>query len=305
MPPHDDIAPFEKQAANRTAAAKRAREATAVEQKVAEGKLAEWEPSRKSICRRRGSRVCSRARASPPARKHLVRYVGVFGPASKHRAKLRVRARHPARLMADGVPDARGRVTSMVGTARKRATYAEYVVFAATAPVKHEYIAGEIRAMAGGTIEHGRLMANTSLLLGIALRARPCVVMPADVRVRIRAAERATYPDLHVVCGAVERDPDDELAVVNPTVIVEVLSESTEDGDRGDKFGAYRRLRSLREYVLVSQEERRIDVYTPEGRRWILDEYRSGDRFTLASIDVELAVDDVYTDGIGAILPTA
>jgi Uma2 family endonuclease len=123
------------------------------------------------------------------------------------------------------------------------------------------------------------------------------------VRVRIRAAERATYPDLHVVCETVERDADDDHAVVNPTVIIEVLSESTEDGDRGDKFGAYRRLRSLREYVLVSQEERRIDVYTRDGKRWILDEYRSGERCKLASIDVELVVDEVYTDALGAIVP--
>jgi Uma2 family endonuclease len=126
--------------------------------------------------------------------------------------------------------------------------------------------------------------------------------MPADVRVRIRAAERATYPDLHVVCDGVERDPDDEHAVVNPTVIIEVLSESTEDGDRGDKFAAYRRLRSLRECVLISQEERRIDVYTRDGRRWILDEYRPGDRFRLASVDVELVVDEIYTDALGAII---
>jgi hypothetical protein len=122
----------------------------------------------------------------------------------------------------------------VVDGARKRVTYAEYVAFTKSADLKHEYIAGDVRAMAGGTIEHGRLMASLALLLGSALRGRPCVVMPADVRVRIRAAERATYPDLHVVCNAVERDPDDDHAVVNPTVIVEVLSEATEDGDRTD-----------------------------------------------------------------------
>lgn len=191
----------------------------------------------------------------------------------------------------------------MVDVARRRATYAEYMAFAETSELKHEFIAGEIVAMSGGTIAHGRLIGQIAGLARDALRGRPCVVMPAEVRVRIRAADRATYPDLHVVCAAVEADADDPHAVVNPTVIVEVLSDSTADADRGDKFAAYRRLRSLREYVLVSQHERRIDVYTRDGRRWVLDEYRTGERLRLASIDVELAVDEVYVDGLGVIVP--
>lgn len=191
----------------------------------------------------------------------------------------------------------------MVDVARRRATYAEYMAFAESSELKHEFIAGEIVAMSGGTIAHGRLIGQIAGLARDALRGRPCVVMPAEVRVRIRAADRATYPDLHVVCAAVEADADDPHAVVNPTVIVEVLSDSTADADRGDKFAAYRRLRSLREYVLVSQHERRIDVYTRDGRRWVLDEYRTGERLRLASIDVELAVDDVYVDGLGVIVP--
>lgn len=191
----------------------------------------------------------------------------------------------------------------MVDVARKRSTYAEYVAFTDTAELKHEYIDGEIVAMSGGTIAHGRLIGQMTGLMRDALKGRPCVVLPAEVRVRIRAADRATYPDLHVVCSSVEADPDDAHAVVNPTVIVEVLSDSTADSDRGDKFGAYRRLRSLREYVLVSQHERRIDVYTRDGRRWILDEYRTAEKLRLESIGVELAVDDVYNDALGAIVP--
>jgi Uma2 family endonuclease len=191
----------------------------------------------------------------------------------------------------------------MVDVARRRATYAEYMAFAETCDVKHEYIAGEIVAMSGGTIAHGRLIGQVTGLVRDALRGRPCLVLPADVRVRIRAADRATYPDLHVVCTAVEADPDDAHAVINPTVIVEVLSDSTADADRGDKFAAYRRLRTLREYVLVSQHERRIDVYTRDGRRWILDEYRAGKQLQLVSINVALVVDDVYTDALGAIIP--
>jgi Uma2 family endonuclease len=190
----------------------------------------------------------------------------------------------------------------MVDVARKRATYAEYVAFAETAELKHEFIDGEIVAMSGGTIAHGRLIGRVTALAGRALEGRPCVVLPAEVRVRIRAADHATYPDLFVVCDSVEADPDDDHAVVNPTVIVEVLSSSTADSDRGDKFAAYRRLRSLREYVLVSQKEQRIDVYRRDGRRWNLDEYRSGETFKLESISVELVVDEVYSDALGPIV---
>lgn len=182
------------------------------------------------------------------------------------------------------------------------ATYSEYVAFAETADLKHEYIDGEIVAMSGGTIAHGRLIGRVTALVGRALEGRPCVVLPAEVRVRIRAADRATYPDLFVVCNGVESDPDDDHAVVNPTVIVEVLSSSTADSDRGDKFAAYRRLRSLREYVLVSQKERRVDVYRRDERRWNLDEYGAGETLRLESISVELVVDDVYADALGVIV---
>ena len=113
-----------------------------------------------------------------------------------------------------------------------------------------------------------------------------------------------SYEELHKLRREVERDPDDAHAVVNPTVIIEVLSDTTAESDRGDKFADYRRLRALREYVLVSQRERRIDVYRRDGRRWHLDEFGPGERVVLESIDVTLAVDDVYVDGLGAIVAT-
>jgi len=190
----------------------------------------------------------------------------------------------------------------MVDAARRRASYAEYLAIANDSDVKYEYVAGEIVAMAGGTVEHARLIARASGLLDRALEGRPCIVLPSDMRVRIRAADRATYPDLHVICGEPERDPDDDHAIVNPTVIVEVLSASSDQSDRTEKFAAYRRLSSLREYVLVAQRERRIEVYRRDGRRWQLEEFRSGEQLRLESISVELGVDDMYVDRIGAIV---
>jgi Uma2 family endonuclease len=190
----------------------------------------------------------------------------------------------------------------MVGIARKRATYAEYVAIANDSEVRYAYISGEIVAMAGGTVPHARLISRVSSALDRALDGKPCIVLPSDMRVRIRAADRATYPDVFVVCGQPEQDADDDHAVVNPTVIVEIMSDSSADSDRTDKFAAYRRLGSLREYVLVAQRERRVEVYRRDGRRWVLDEYGPGERLTLESIGVELVIDEVYVDRVGAIV---
>lgn len=175
-------------------------------------------------------------------------------------------------------------------------SYAEYLALEAASEVRHEYLRGEAWAMAGGTPEHGRIQANLAYELRRALGRRPCVVLSSDVRVRIESSDRTTYPDLSVVCGKRETARDDPHAIVNPTLIVEVLSESSERSDRGEKFAHYRRLDSLQEYVLVAQEARRIEVFrrTPEG--WILTEAGPGEHVALASIDARLAVDDVYFD---------
>ncbi len=184
----------------------------------------------------------------------------------------------------------------------QRFSYAEYLDREHSSETRHEFVSGEIVAMAGGSVEHGRLIARLTMLIGRSLEGKPCVVLSSDVRVRIRAADRATYPDLQVVCGAIERDDEDADAIVNPVLIVEVLSDSTTASDRGDKFADYRRLRSLREYVLVSQRARRVDRYRRDGKRWVLEEFERGQRVAFESIGVELEVDALYSDGLGAII---
>jgi Uma2 family endonuclease len=153
-----------------------------------------------------------------------------------------------------------------------------------------------VLAMAGGTPEHARLAANVIGELRSVLRGRPCSVFTSDARVRIEATDRATYPDVTVVCGRLEHAGDDPDSIANPVVIVELLSDATEAEDRGEKFAHYRRLHSLREYVLVSQRARRLEVYRRRDDRWLLDEAASGDSLRLESIDVELLVDEVYRD---------
>ena len=150
--------------------------------------------------------------------------------------------------------------------------------------------------MAGGSPEHARLAANVIGKLRAALRGRPCAMFTSDARVRIEATDRATYPDVTVVCGRLEHAPEDPHSITNPVVIVEVLSDATEADDRGEKFTHYRRLVSLREYLLVSQRARRLEVYRRRDDRWLLDEAGAGETLRLDSIDVALSVDEIYRD---------
>lgn len=184
----------------------------------------------------------------------------------------------------------------MSAAERLHLSHADYLALEATAAVKHEYLRGEVWAMAGGTPEHGRLQASLIREIGNALAGRPCVVMTSDVRVRVDATDRTTYPDLFVVCGPRRTSPTDPNAIVNPTLIVEVLSEGTELDDRGEKFAHYRRLDSLIEYVLVSQSKPLVEVFrrSPEG--WVLSEAGAGASIALRSIDAALDVDAVYRD---------
>ena len=179
-------------------------------------------------------------------------------------------------------------------------TFAEYLTLEARSDTKHELVNGEIFAMAGGTVEHGRLSVNVMLEIGVALRGRPCVVLNSDVRVRVRATGLVTYPDASVVCGQVETDPEDRNTVVNPVVIVEVLSDSTEKYDRNDKWAHYRRIPSLRDYLLVSQHERRVEHYhRNDDGTWTLRDVGEGGEVHLASIGCALAVDAIYHDPLG------
>ena len=178
-----------------------------------------------------------------------------------------------------------------------RMTYAEYLTAEAVADVRHEYLGGDVWAMAGGSIEHGALAMAVAREIGQALRGKPCRVFSSDVRLRIPETDLATYPDLSVVCGELRTAPDDPDAITNPILIVEVLSDSTEAYDRGAKWAHYRRIASLRDYVLISQAEPLVEVYrrTKDGR-FELFEARPGETIELASIEARLDVSAVYVN---------
>ncbi|MDC0748416.1 Uma2 family endonuclease [Polyangium mundeleinium] len=175
-----------------------------------------------------------------------------------------------------------------------KVTFAEYLALEEGSETKHEFLDGQIYDMAGGTPNHGLLAGNVARALGNQLEGRPCRVHPADVRIRVQATGLSTYPDVSVVCGQLQVDAEDKNGVVNPIVLVEVLSESTEAYDRGMKFTHYRRIPSLREYVLVSHKTKQIEVYRrADGGAWILHEAQSGS-IDLESIGCSLSVDAVY-----------
>ena len=171
-------------------------------------------------------------------------------------------------------------------------TYAEYLAHEAASNVKHEYLDGEIYAMAGGSPEHAELAMAVGASLRTQLRGRPCRVFSSDLRIRVASTGLATYPDVSVVCGPLQRDQDGRETILNPTVIVEVLSDGTQRYDRGEKFEHYKKIASFQTYVLVSQKEPLIEVWFREGDSWIRQE--AGERLPLASIGCELEISEIY-----------
>ncbi len=177
-------------------------------------------------------------------------------------------------------------------------SYAEYLAFEHSAETKHEYIDGHVHAMTGGSTEHARLTARVIHQLVQALAGRPCEVFSSDLRVHNVESGRSTYPDVTLVCGRIERAPDDEHAATNPRLIAEVLSASTEAYDRGDKWRDYRRLASLQTYVLVSQTQPLVEVYRRSGDVWQYEAAGPGQRLLLDDDGLRLDVDALYHSGL-------
>jgi len=180
--------------------------------------------------------------------------------------------------------------------ARQRFSFEDYVALEEIASVKHEFLDGHVWAMAGGTPEHGAIAANAIALLVSQLRDRPCRVFTSDVRVRVEATGLGTYPDVSVVCGQMQTDPQDRKGstIVNPVLLIEVLSPSTEDYDRGEKVFHYKQVPSLNEIILIAHEERRIEIWRRQGDRWTLDAVRGDRTASLESIGCDLPLAEVY-----------
>ncbi len=170
--------------------------------------------------------------------------------------------------------------------------YEQYVALEEESAIRHEYLDGEIYAMAGGSPDHAALAATVIRLLG----SRPpgCRAFTSGLRIRIAASGLSTYPDVAVVCGRTARAVDDPLAVTNPVLLVEITSHSTEEYDRGEKRRHYGQIPSLREVLIVSHREPYLTLHRRDVTDWITFEARRGQAVVLEAVAARLAVDDVY-----------
>jgi Uma2 family endonuclease len=177
---------------------------------------------------------------------------------------------------------------------RSQLTVAEYLVWEREQADKHEFYAGEVFAMAGGSPRHNWIAGNVQTALKRALDDR-CFTFPSDQRIMFDEGARYVYPDASVVCGQVLLQEGTTDVLVNPAILVEVLSSSTEQYDRGLKWEGYQRLASLTDYLLVAQHEIRVEQFqrAPDGR-WFYRAYGSGDRVPLGH-GAQIDVDAIYT----------
>lgn len=185
----------------------------------------------------------------------------------------------------------------MASAARQLLTPAEYLEIERTAENKSEYYAGEMFAMAGGSPEHNAIVFDVGGLLFAQLRGGPCQGFGSDQRVKVSETSLYTYPDLSIVCGEPRFEPGTPRTLLNPTLIIEVLSPTTEAYDREGKFEHYRRLESLQEYVLIAQDRYRIERYLrqPGSEEWLFAVVTDPQGLVpLPSIGCELPLADVY-----------
>jgi Uma2 family endonuclease len=184
----------------------------------------------------------------------------------------------------------------MTRQAKTFVTPEEYLALERRAEYRSEYYDGEIFAMTGASLRHNRITLNIGSELNVQLKTRQCQAFTSDMRVHVPATGLYTYPDVVVVCGEPQLEDEHLDTLLNPILIVEVLSRTTARYDRADKFTDYRSIPSFKEYLLVAQDEYRVEHYARQAdARWILTEYRSlEDLVPLASVDCSLPLKEIY-----------
>ncbi|PYS76265.1 MAG: hypothetical protein DMF66_15715 [Acidobacteria bacterium] len=172
----------------------------------------------------------------------------------------------------------------------------EYLALERKAEYKSEYFGGEIFAMTGASRKHNLVAGNIFAALHLQLKKRPCEIYPSDMRVKVSPTGLYTYPDVAVVCGEPMFDDEQRDTLLNPTVLVEVLSKSTASYDRGEKFEHYRKIESLAEYLVIAQDKYHVEQYAKQpGGQWLLSETDDPQQtIHLSSIDCDLALADIY-----------
>ena len=173
-------------------------------------------------------------------------------------------------------------------------TKQEYLAFESRQEFRYEYRKGEVVMMAGGTLDHNRIAINTTTALNLALRKKPCMVFGSDLKVQL--ADSYVYPDAFAICGDVEFAENRRDIVKNPCLLVEVLSDSTEQYDRSGKFEQCRKLPSFREYILISQNEPGVEVFfRQDDKHWLMTVTNDmEDTIHLQSLDITLTMREIY-----------
>jgi Uma2 family endonuclease len=184
----------------------------------------------------------------------------------------------------------------MLPQPERKLTEDEYLAIERRSEVKHEFVDGTMVAMSGASLVHVLIVTNIVVALATQLKDRECTVYAADLKVKIQKSGRYAYPDVSVVCGRIELATEQRDVLLNPRAIVEVLSESTKDYDRGEKFEQYRSIPSFTEYVLVAQDRYHVEHHVRQrDGRWLLEETDSiSDSIALESIDCRLALSEIY-----------
>ncbi|BAP55510.1 hypothetical protein THII_1213 [Thioploca ingrica] len=177
----------------------------------------------------------------------------------------------------------------------------EYLELEGHSPFKHEYQRGLVYAMAGGKKKHVKITTNLGSLLSVHLFNSPCSVYVADMKVRITTADCYYYPDISVTCSETDLGNDDDNFILAPKLIIEVLSKSTEQFDRTDKFSDYQQILELEEYVLVSQDKVQVECYRKQEGEWEGHYYQRGDIVEIVSIGFKCPIEQIYTKVLGFI----
>lgn len=172
----------------------------------------------------------------------------------------------------------------------------EYLALEEAADCKSEYYEGEIFAMSGGSANHNRIARNLLIALEAAFENRPCETFINDMRLLVKENGLYTYPDIMVVCGQIDFVEERNDTITNPVVIMEVLSKSTQDYDRGSKFTLYRAIKTLQDYVLIDQTRVKVEYFHKlDDGRWILQEFEHLDELLqIESIGLEITLERIY-----------
>jgi Uma2 family endonuclease len=184
----------------------------------------------------------------------------------------------------------------MAAIPKQKMTLEEYLEFDTNTEGRFEYFDGEVFEMSGGSPEHSLLSSRTGFLLNSKLLPKGCSVYSSDVMLKVPAMPPYRYADVSALCGQPDyEETGNQRLLTNPILVVEVLSDTTEKFDKGDKFKAYKSIESLQEYLLISQEKRFVTLFTKYNAKfWLQSEYESGETLKLESLDIELSVDEIY-----------